>query len=225
VVAVRRVRGSVTAHGRRVGVFALWVLLLWVPLTLLGGVLNPHHPKLRLQLLRYWYPLFPAFVLGGIAALWLGTRTVRLPERFTAAAPPAAVSCVALAVAGLAVLGRPGVPGWAGSDRVSSDALPEFRSWLARSGAQAVWVDTKLFRILPIYFQGPAGGRVWHGRMLPLRSAGEPAAGDYVVVYSVRSGACPRCGDAARLVLPGIPSTWRPVMTSHDRLLQVWRAG
>src|SRR5205823_327157 len=54
---------------RRAGVFALWIAMLWVPLTLLGGVLDPAHPKLRLQLLRYWYPLFPAFVLGGVAVL------------------------------------------------------------------------------------------------------------------------------------------------------------
>ncbi|MGH3380115.1 MAG: ArnT family glycosyltransferase, partial [Actinoallomurus sp.] len=69
-VVVRRLRGTATVPERRVGVFALWVMLLWVPLTLAGGVLNPAHPKLRLQLLRYWYPLFPAFVLGGVAALW-----------------------------------------------------------------------------------------------------------------------------------------------------------
>jgi hypothetical protein len=224
-VAVRRLGGAVTTQERHAGVFALWTLLLWVPLTLLGGVLNPAHPKLRLQLLRYWYPVFPAFVLGGMAALWLGARAVRLPERWKAAAPPAAVSCVALAVAGLAVVGRPAAPGWGGSDRVSSDALPEFRSWLGRSGAGTVWADTKLFRILPIYFVSPTGRRMWHGRLRPLQNAGQPAAGDYVVAYSVGSDACPRCGDAAKAVLPGIPSTWHPVMTSHDHLLRVWRAG
>ncbi|MCW2947750.1 MAG: hypothetical protein JWR24_4467, partial [Actinoallomurus sp.] len=129
-----------------------------------------------------------------------------------------------LAVAGLAVVGRPAAPGWGGSDRVSSDALPEFRSWLGRSGAGTVWADTKLFRILPIYVVSPTGHRIWHGRLRPLRNAGQPAAGDYVVAYSVGSDACPRCGDAAKAVLPGIPSTWQVVMTSHDHLLRVWRA-
>jgi 4-amino-4-deoxy-L-arabinose transferase-like glycosyltransferase len=209
---------------RRAGVFALWIMLLWVPLTLLGGVLDPAHPKLRLQLLRYWYPVFPAFVLGGVAVLWLLARAVRLPARVRSAAPTVIVCCVALAVTGLAVLGRTGRPGWAGSPRVSSDALPEFRSWLARSGARTVWADTKLFRILPIYFVSPTGRRVWRGHLRPLVDAARPAAGDYVVAYSVGSDACPRCGDAAKAALPGIPSTWHAVLTSHDGLLHVWQA-
>jgi hypothetical protein len=116
------------------------------------------------------------------------------------------------------------MPGWAGSDRVRSAALPEFRSWLARSGAGTVWVDTRLFRILPIYFVTPAGHRIWHGHLRPLTTPGQrPPAGDYVVEYSVGSDACPRCGGEARAVLPAIPSTWRPVMTSHDGLLHVWQ--
>ncbi|GAB3973436.1 hypothetical protein GCM10029978_052780 [Actinoallomurus acanthiterrae] len=208
---------------RRAEVFGLWIALLWVPLTLLGGVLDPAHPKLRLQLLRYWYPLFPAFVLGGVAVLWLLARAIRLPERVRSAVPAVVVCCVGLAVTGLSVLGLPGKPGWAGSPRVSSDALPEFRSWLAHSGARTVWTDTKLYRIIPIYFVSPTGHRVWRGRLRPLTGAGQPAAGDYVVAYSVGSDACPRCGDAARIALPGIPSTWRQVLTSHDHLLHVWR--
>jgi 4-amino-4-deoxy-L-arabinose transferase-like glycosyltransferase len=222
-VVVRLVRRTSTLLERRVGVFALWVMLLWVPLTLEGGVLNPAHPKLRLQLLRYWYPIFPAFVLGGIAALWVAVRGPAGRRRALTAG--AVVSCVAVATAALAVAGRPGMPGWIGSDRVRSDALPEFRSWLARSGARTVWVDTKLFRILPIYFVTPAGHRIWRGHMRPLTSSARPPSGDYVVVYSVGSDACPRCGDAARAVLPAVPPTWRPVMTSHDRLLRVWQVG
>lgn len=223
-VVVRLVRRTSTLPERRAGVFALWLMLLWVPLTLEGGVLNPAHPKLRLQLLRYWYPIFPAFVLGGVAALWLAVRALRTPDRRRTVAATAVVSCVAVATAALAVIGRPGMPGWIGSDRVRSNALPEFRSWLATSGARTVWVDTKLFRILPIYFVTPTGHPVWHGHMRPLTSPGQsPPGGDYVVVYSEGSDACPRCGDTARAVLPAIPPTWQPVMTSHDHLLHVWR--
>lgn len=210
---------------RRAGVFALWIALLWVPLTLLGGVLNPAHPKLRLQLLRYWYPVFPAFALGGVAALWLLGRAVRPRAR---AAAPAVVCCVALLTTGLAALGRPGAPGWAGSPRVSSDALPEFRSWLARSGARTVWADPKLYRVLPIYFVTRTGHRVWRGHLRPLTNAGQPAAGDYVVAYSAGSDACPRCGDAAKAALPALPAVppaWHAVFTSHDHLLHVWRTG
>ncbi|GLY75974.1 glycosyltransferase family 39 protein [Actinoallomurus iriomotensis] len=222
-VVVRLVRRTSTLPERRVGVFALWLMLLWVPLTLEGGVLNPAHPKLRLQLLRYWYPIFPAFVLGGVAALWVAVRALRPAGRRGALAAGAVVSCVAVATAAFAVVGRPGMPGWAGSDRVRSDALPEFRSWLARSQARTVWVDAKLFRILPIYFVTSTGHRVWRGHMRPMTASARPPSGDYVVVYSVGSDACPRCGDAARAVLPTVPPAWRPVMTSHDRLLHVWQ--
>ncbi len=211
VVAVRRLRGRTPVPGERnAGVFAPWILLMWVPLTLLGGVLDPAHPKLRLQLLRYWYPVFPAFVLGGVAALWLGARFVRLPSRARAALP----GVVAVAVVLLSVLGRPGTAGWAGSDRVRSNALPEFRSWLARSGATTVWTDTRLFRIMPIYLVNPTGHRVWHGHLRPLVKPEQPGAGDYVVAYSVGSDACPRCGDSARALLPTVPVG---VAAGHDQ--------
>ena len=82
-VVVRRVRGTATIPERRVGVFALWVMLLWVPLTLEGGVLNPAHPKLRLQLLRYWYPAVP-----GVRARRRGRAVAGGPR--PAAARPAA---------------------------------------------------------------------------------------------------------------------------------------
>lgn len=194
-----------------------WVLLLWVPLTLLGGVLNPARPKLRLQLLRYWYPVFPAFALGGVAVLWL----VAWPRRRLLR--DAVVSAVVLAIIGLAAVGRPGEPGWAGSARVSSDALPEFRSWLAKSGARTVWADARLFRILPIYTETSTGHRIWRGHLRPIFTAAQPAPGDYVVIYSVGSDACPRCGQAAKAALPSVPPTWQTVLTSRDRLLRVWR--
>ncbi|MCW2864271.1 MAG: hypothetical protein JWP48_5979 [Actinoallomurus sp.] len=224
-VIVRRVRGTATVLERRIGVFALWFALLWVPLTLAGGVLNPSRPKLRLQLVRYWYPLFPAFVIGGVAVLWLVVRGLRPPDRRRAIAATAVVSCVALVTAGLGTFGRPGKPGWAGSARVSSNALPEFRSWLAHSDAQTVWVDARLFHVVPIYVLSPTGRRVWRGHIRPMSNVAQAPAGDYVVAYSVGSGACPRCGEAAKALLPTVPPTWRPVMTSHDHLLHVWRVG
>lgn len=185
-----------------------WIALLWVPLTLLGGVLNPDHPKLRLQLLRYWYPVFPAFVLGGVAVLWLVSR-----GRVRPYAPLAALVAVVLAA-----------HSWLGSPRVSSDALPQFRSWLARSDARTVWVDAKLFRVMPLYVVDPFGHRVWHGHVRPMSTTGQPTAGDYVVAYSIGSDACPRCGDAARaLVGTGTPPTWHPAFSSSDHLLHVWR--
>jgi hypothetical protein len=222
-VAVRRPGGAPDASERYAGVFALWVALLWVPLTLLGGVLDPDHPKLRLQVIRYWFPVFPALVLGGIAALWLAARALRRRAVVPRLTAPAAVSCAALAVVALSAFGRPGASGWVGSSRLSSDALPEFRGWLKRSNPQKVWADTELFRIMPIYMRNPTGHRIWHGRLGAMHAASDPAPGDYVVAYSVGDGACPHCGEEARAVLPSVPATWREVMTSRDNLLRVWR--
>lgn len=222
LLAVRRGAGS-AGPARWIAMFAGWILLLWVPLTLLGGVLDPARPRLRIQLLRYWYPVFPAFALGGVAVLWLLARPLgRVPRGMV-------VSAVVLAILGLAALGRPGLPGlpgrpgWAGSPRVSSDALPEFRSWLANSGARTVWADSRLFRILPLYFVTPTGHRIWHGHLEPMATAAQPAPGDYVVVYGAGGNACSRCAQAAKAAIPSIPPTWRPVLTSQDRLLRVWR--
>ena len=61
---------------RRLGLLLLWIALLYVPLVLLGGVLNPDAPMLRLFKVRYWYPIVPAILLGGVAAAWLATRFV-----------------------------------------------------------------------------------------------------------------------------------------------------
>ena len=76
--ATRIFRG---AAGQGLALLFLWCALYWVPLTLLGGVLDPSAPKLRLILIRYWYPIYPAFVLGGLGAVWLLARHVirRLP--------------------------------------------------------------------------------------------------------------------------------------------------
>ena len=137
----------------------------------------------------------------------------------------AVTACVSLVIAGLGTFGRPGRPGWLGSARVSSDALPELRTWLVRSDPRVVWVDEELFQIIAIYVHSPAGRLVWHGRIRRLQTAAQAPPGDYVVAYSVGSDACPHCGDAARALLPTVPPTWSPVMTSHDRLLHVWRVG
>ena len=198
------------------GTFALWIMLLWVPLTLLGGVLDPAHPKLRLQLLRYWYPVFPAFVLGGVAALWLGARAVRRPVRLRVDRAAAAVPCRGRPPGAVAVAGPPR-PRRAGPARTAC-ARTRCRSsarWLARSGA-AYGLDrhASCSGSCRSTWCSPTGHRIWHGRLRPLVTAdAAPAPGDYVVAYSVGSDACPRCGDTAQAVLPPVPADLAP---GHD---------
>lgn len=72
---------------RRLAVPLTWCALIWVPLTLAGGLIEPDDPALRLNLVRYWFPLFPPLAAGGLGALWLAAAwaTVRLRARVHAA--------------------------------------------------------------------------------------------------------------------------------------------
>ena len=148
VVVVRRMRGTVTVPERRVGRVRAVVRAAVGAAHPGRRCARPAHPKLRLQLLRYWYPRLPAFVLGGVAALWLAARALRLPERLADRLPdrrraswPRGPSCVALAIVGLAVIRPARQARLGGLPPGTSDALPEFRSWLSRSDAQTVWAD------------------------------------------------------------------------------------
>ena len=51
---------------------AAWIACFWIPLTLLGGIIDPSSPSLRIQKIRYWFPILPALFTGGTAALVMG---------------------------------------------------------------------------------------------------------------------------------------------------------
>jgi hypothetical protein len=220
---------GVIVRPRRLGIFGLWIALLWVPLTLLGGVLNPGNPKLQLQLIRYWYPIIPAFVLGGIATVWLALRYLgtRIPggRPYVTGVAPAVVACVA------------GASLFAGAREWSADPLTfrgvkdmaALRTWMARDGdwAPNTWTDEATAQILAVYRQGPAGGRRWTAgvRRLGLDSPG-PAPGDLVVLFDTDRGQiCGHCRIQANAVL-GRPvrlaPRWRQVYTTSDGLVRVY---
>jgi hypothetical protein len=229
---------------RRLGVFGLWILLMWVPLTLLGGVLDPSAPKLRIQLIRYWFPLFPALVLGGLVALWLlgshiGGRAAardrdaaRVPAaRVPAGLVPAAVVAVVASASLVLAAGNWGLDPTV--TRGASD-MRALRGWLGEhaGGVRAIWTDGSTRHVLQVYREGPFGGQAWRPRLLRLPAGGPgPVAGDVVVLFDAQGAQEAICGlcrrSAARtLGTPVRPApAWREVYATRDGVVRAYRVG
>ncbi|MGI8332281.1 glycosyltransferase family 39 protein [Actinomadura scrupuli] len=223
---------------RRFALLVAWCALLWVPLSLLGGVLDPAKPSLRLQLIRYWFPVFPAFVLGGLGLVWLAGRFLagRMPqERSGALRAAAAVLPVAALLAVSAATAGTAARGWWASPatRVGGGTqLEAFRTWMSRhdDGAQTIWAERHTVLDLGIYRNGPFGGTSWHQRLKVARAGGEqPVPGDLVLFFDTEQGqVCGHCRTGAREVwstpprpLPG----WRQVYATRDGVVRVYSAG
>ncbi|GAA2106753.1 hypothetical protein [Actinomadura alba] len=221
---------------RRFAVPVAWFALLWIPLTLLGGIADPAAPKLRLQLIRYWFPVFPAFVLGGLGLVWLAALAVlhRARDRprvrsVALALPVVLLLAVAVPAAGTAMRGW-----WAGpGTRAGGDTqLEAFRSWMARhgDGVPRVWTDTHTGKTLAVYREGPFGGLAWRAQVARAApGAAAPAPGDLVLFYDVDHGrVCGSCRKYARLTWgdPPRPGTgWREVYATRDGMVRVYRVG
>src|SRR4029079_10921852 len=67
---------------RRAHVMLLgWFVAMWLPLTLVSGLLDPGFIRINASLMRYWVPVLPALVLGaaGFVAWLLALVRRRLP--------------------------------------------------------------------------------------------------------------------------------------------------
>jgi 4-amino-4-deoxy-L-arabinose transferase-like glycosyltransferase len=222
------------AWRRRLALFAGACVLMWVPLTLLGGVIDPSAPKLRLQLIRYWFPIFPMFVLGGLAALWLLAVALRgrLPERlpFRVALPAAVVLAAATVFTGVAARYW-----WANEQTRLGGAtqLEAFRSWMRDNDRayRQVWADSRTRNLVRVYRSGPFGGTAWNTRLRVLvpASPDRPGPGDLVLFFDTDRGkVCPACWRNARRIwgdVSGNRPGWRLVYATPDRLVRVYAIG
>lgn len=236
--ATRILRGPA---GQGVGLLALWCALVWLPLTLLGGVLDPSAPKLRLQLIRYWFPIFPAFVLGGLAMVWLLGR--RLPARpLERLVGRSRAPRLTRGLAGLVVIAVAAVPSvmsvthlWGVPTTRAGGAtqMEAFRGWMSRyektpdgGSVRAVWTDTSTDGILRIFRSGPFGGRAWSAEIRSWREAGpRPTPGDLLLVYSGNGDAlCSYCHKAMKSLLTEQPlRLGSPLFSTADGGLRVYR--
>nr|WP_231127112.1 glycosyltransferase family 39 protein [Motilibacter aurantiacus] len=157
--------GPLLGRGRDLAVPALWVGCFWLCLTLMGGVLQPDTPSLRLYFARYWIPLLPAAAVGAAAALTLGAGALL---RWVPRPAVRAGIVGALAVAALVAYAAPTVTA-ARDTRPEEPTWDRLRGFLVDVRSRGVIIDQRLARTLDYYRYEPVGGDVvWDGRIDPL---------------------------------------------------------
>lgn len=200
------------------------------------GLLDPSHPRARIDVERYWIPFFPASALavGGLVAVVAGWLVARTPLRRAGAAwrwvPAAALAvlvCWGPVTYGVEFATRH--PAFAPN---GGDALEDLRDHLRDRAVhpERVWTDWETARILPAYQRDFWGGdKVWSGKPTSLTSPqAAPKSGDYVVLFSPRSVACQFCRAALRPWLrknPKPPADWERVYVSEDKNVELYKVG
>ena len=206
-----------------------WFACLALPLSLLGGVLDPAEPMLRLTNFRYWFPIVPAIVLGGVGGVWLATRWFArsIPIGTAGSEAAAAVLAIAVAIPPLAIAAdaRDQDARYIAGGAVQLEAL---QTWLLSDG-QAVdrlWADSRTGRIIPLFATGLPGQPGWRGEVLSLRAGADaPQRGDHVLLYSEGRGVCGRCRDALERELGSpvpVPESWATVFATEDGIVRVY---
>lgn len=207
------------------------LILVYLLNVLPAGGLDPSKPRGRLTVARYWIQYFPsiALVIGGLTAMAAWALARRLGG--TAAIRRRAI-------AGLAALAVVAYPVTVGVEYLTTypafapnggDALERLRDELRGKDFEAptVWTDWETKRILPPYQRDYFGGdKVWEGPGRSLTGAGEPAPGDYVLLFSARSATCGHCRTALRPWLeenPTVPAAWELVHRSETGNLELYR--
>jgi 4-amino-4-deoxy-L-arabinose transferase-like glycosyltransferase len=157
---------------RRAHVLPLvWFVSLWLPLTLVSGLIDPGFIRINASLMRYWVPVVPALVLGSAGFVAWVLEQVRswLPDRLR----PVGVGLTAAAVAiGLAVAVLPVLPRIA--RHPNDHAWNAVRAWLQAHDARVdtVVVSDRDALILGVYAREPLGGdRAWHADVERTRHA------------------------------------------------------
>jgi hypothetical protein len=211
-----------------------------------GGLLDPQHPKGKLDIIRYWIQYFPAMYLtvGAVVALlggWLARRWMdargdakstssvrgqRRARRGARSTLPAVLLAV-VAAAGPVTF----VSGYAYDQPAfapnGGEALDELRDHLRGQKVGEVWTDWETKRILPAYQRDFFGGaKAWSGTPMSLTGPGEPGPGDLVLLYSARSLTCGHCRTALEPWLtahPNPPSGWQVLYQTREDNLTLYR--
>ena len=207
------------------------LILMYLLNVLPAGGFDPSQPRGRLTVARYWIQYFPsiALVIGGLTAMvaWALARRLGAGDgiRRRAVAGGVALAVVAYPVV-VSVQYLTTYPAFAPN---GGDALERLRDELRGKDfeAPAVWTDWETRRLLPPYQRDFFGGdKVWDGPSRSLTGPGEPAPGDYVLLYSARSATCGHCRTALRPWLtenPTVPESWELVHTSEAGNLELYR--
>jgi 4-amino-4-deoxy-L-arabinose transferase-like glycosyltransferase len=170
--------GTLLLRRRALAVLSAWFLCLWVPLTVLSGVLSPHTPSLRGFLLRYWIPVFPAVLIGGTAVLVLVGRAAlrRLPAGLLASGRRAlATALVGALFASVAWYGALSLQ--YARTAPGDGAWNKLRVLLAEHPDANVMIREDYARTLQMYRYAPVGGALrWYQRIETFPVADSAAA-------------------------------------------------
>jgi hypothetical protein len=181
------VAGALLVRRRGHVLMLAWFVSMWLPLTLVSGLVDPGFIRINASLMRYWVPVVPAVCLGAAATVaaalvWLRRR---LPEdrRGLGAAVTAVVTIVGLAAWVVPLLDDI-------ADNPRDGGWNAVRAYLAENdeAVDTVVTDDRDALILGIYQREPIGGdlafrasveRTGHGLRRPPDSDGDP--GTYLV--------------------------------------------
>lgn len=208
VALVLNVVGWLVTRDRRLALTLTWFLALWLPLTLLAGIINPDSPSLRAWLVRYWIPVFPPLIVGALGAVILLVRRIRAEPLRQAVA----VGAIALLLVAYAVPVAAEIRG-VRRDR----AWNEFRAWIsARDDMPRLWTDVRTGQTLSFYTRDPLGEPVWSGTVSTFASRRKE------IPASAADGPLLVSPFGAR-EQPSEADGWRLVWQSSDRkTLRLW---
>lgn len=217
------VLGAPFLRHRGLTVLAAWTVLYWALLMATYLYVDEFgRPVLRATLTRYWYPLLPSFVIGGLGAVQVASRQCLRPARSLQTV--AGVGLVVLA-AGVASV----VPLYRSGDRPVE--FHEFRSWLANNGQNeaAIWTDQRTGWLLPLYTGTPLGRPLWDGQLFDINVARRFRPVEYVdrgfVVYQDDFFRAPLSGwrGAVPDAYINPPRDWKPVFTTSESRIVVYK--
>nr|MBA2769015.1 hypothetical protein [Sporichthyaceae bacterium] len=201
------VLGALALRRRADWLMLAWFTSMWLPLTLVSGLIDPGFIRINASLMRYWVPVLPAMCLGATAAVAGALSVVR---RHALAARPGVATALTATLAALGLLG------WCVPMLDDIADNPRDRAWSAMRSALAdndapidtLITDDRDALVLGIYSREPVGGdlvvharvqRTGHALPRPPRSDGDP--GTWLIWTSGLSRRTPKPGQGWELVL------------------------
>jgi len=179
---VLMVLGALLVRRRGHVLMLAWFVTMWLPLTLVSGLIDPGFIRINASLMRYWVPVLPALTLGAAAAVaaLLAMVRRRLPDRLHGAG---VVLTAGVTVAGLLVWCVPMIDDIRSNPRDA--AWSSMRTYLAAHDhdIDTIITDDRDALVLGIYSREPIGGdlvvhaatrKTGHGLKRPPDSDSDP---------------------------------------------------